>query len=114
MTIGTTGFGWIEIDQRRYTHDVVVADPGEIRNRYEGFSGDSHLFTPTEAAKVLTPSVRQLVVGTGQMGILTVPPETLEFLETQGVKAFVERTPQAILTFNRLTGGKCGLFHVTC
>jgi hypothetical protein len=114
MNINRTGFGWIEIDGRRYSHDVIVRPDGMILNRYDGFSGDSHLFTRSEADKVLVPHADQMVVGTGQMGILCVAPEVTGYLKQQNVNVFVQTTPRAIQTFNSLSGSKCGVFHVTC
>jgi len=112
--IDGTGFGWIEIDTRRYAHDVIIYGDGRIENRYQDFQGDSHIFSLMEARKVVATPAQNLVVGTGQAGVLRVPSETRKFLDEQEIVLHVQRTPQAIQTFNRLTGTRCALFHVTC
>lgn len=48
--------------------------------------------------------------------MLAVPPETLRFLESEGMAVKVERTGRAVELFNRSTGGKkvIAALHLTC
>jgi len=114
VKIDSTGFGWISVGNIRYNHDIIIFPDGKIKNRYEGFKGDSHSLSKEEAEKVIGSGIEVLVVGTGQSGVLSIPEETKEFLAKKGIKLIAEQTSNAIKTFNTLSGGKCALFHTTC
>ena len=114
MKIDGTGFGWISVDNIRYNHDIIIFPDGNIKNRYEGFKGDSHILSKEEAEKVVSSGVEIILVGTGQSGGLSIPEETRLFFLKQGIKMITELTPKVIITFNNNTGKKCALFHTTC
>lgn len=114
MKIDSTGFGWISVDNIRYNHDIIIFADGKIKNRYEGFKGDSHSLSKEEAEKLIAGMAETIVVGTGQSGVLSIPEETKEFLAQKKIKLMAEETPKAIKTFNALTGKKSALFHTTC
>jgi hypothetical protein len=114
MRVDSTGFGWIQVDNVRYNHDIIIFADGKIKNRYEDFKGDSHTLSQEEAEKIIRGNAQVIVVGTGQAGVLSIPEATKEFLKRQGIKLIVEKTPQAIIAFNTITDKKCALFHTTC
>jgi hypothetical protein len=114
VKIDDTGFGWISVDNIRYNHDIIIFTDGKIKNRYEGFKGDSHSLSKEEAEKLIAGGTETIVVGTGQSGVLSIPEESKEFLTKKKIKLIAEKTPQAIKTFNALTGKKSALFHITC
>lgn len=114
MEVNSTGFGWISVDKVRYSHDIIIFTDGKIKNRYEDFQGDSHTLSQEEAEKIISGGACVFVVGSGQAGVLSVPEETKQFLKKKRIKLIVEKTPQAINTFNAIIVKKCALFHITC
>jgi hypothetical protein len=114
VTLDATGFGWVETGGRRFDHDIVVYPDGRVENRYDGLAGSNHRLEPDEARRVLDNTGADLVVGTGQYGLLRVAPATREMLEGLGVRLHVQTTPRAIETFNRIAGPRCAVLHVTC
>ena len=61
-----------------------------------------------------SPSV--LVIGTGNVGLMKVPQETLDFLAEHDIRAVVERTAAACRTFNELAKSEraAAALHLTC
>ncbi len=114
MTIEKTGFGWIVIDGREYNSDVIILANGEIKNRYEDFSGSSHSLSLAEADKLLSDLPTVIIIGTGQGGVLKIPTETRDYIEKKNVEIIALPTPLAIKTFNQEKRKKSALFHLTC
>ncbi|UCG44066.1 MAG: hypothetical protein JSU73_05505 [candidate division WOR-3 bacterium] len=115
MKISGSGFGWIETDSGRYDHDIVVFPDGRVANRYDLLKGDNHLFGPEEARAVLEGAEADIVLGTGQYGLLRVHSDTAELLKgMNNVRLHSAPTPRAIEIYNSLAGPKCAVFHVTC
>jgi len=114
VTLDATGFGWVEAGGRRFDHDVVVYPDGRVENRYDRLAGSNHSLGPDEARRVLDGTTADLVVGTGQYGVLRVAPATRELLAGLGVRLHIQKTPRALDAFNRITGPRCAVLHVTC
>jgi len=57
-----------------------------------------------------------LVVGTGYSGLMTVPPETRKFVESEGIELIAQKTAEACKTFNRLVKSRkvVAALHLTC
>ncbi len=111
--IDSYSFGEIVIDGRRYTRDVIIyqdrVDDGWWRE--EGHSLAIH---DVEEALQTRPEV--IVVGTGYSGMMRVPPETREQIESRGIDLVVERTREACRTYNRLIRVRrvAAALHLTC
>ena len=118
MKIDGTSFGSITIDGETYPHDVLVRSSGEVVKRRKKLSkkyyGTSHVVSLEEAKFIYEKGCRQLIVGTGQNGNLSLSPEAAAFFEEKGCRVLAEETPAAIDTFTRTGGEKTALFHVTC
>lgn len=114
MEVGPTGFDWIEVDGRRYPHDIIIYTDGAIEDRYKEFHWTSHTLTKEEVIKVTRGDPQVLVVGTGQYGILAPTPEALEYIRSRKLRLITAPTPEAVKEFNSLKGARCALFHVTC
>jgi len=56
------------------------------------------------------------VVGTGAMGLMKVPKETISHLQSKGIEVHVARTGEAVEIFNKLQKDKIVIaaFHLTC
>jgi hypothetical protein len=118
MKIDSTVFGAITIDGKTYEHDVVVRLSGEVVKRKKKLSkrlyGTSHVLSEDEAKFLFEKGCNQVVIGSGQMGNVQLSPEAEAYFERKGCEVFLERTPEAIQTFNRSHAKRIGLFHVTC
>jgi hypothetical protein len=118
MKIDSTVFGAITIDGKTYEHDVVVRLSGEVVKRKKKLSkrlyGTSHVLSEDEAKFLFEKGCNQVVIGSGQMGNVQLSPEAEAYFERKGCEVLLERTPEAIQTFNRSHAKRIGLFHVTC
>ena len=118
MKIDGTLFGAITIDGKTYEHDVVVRRSGEVVKRKKTLSkklyGSSHVLSEDEAKYLFEKGCNQVVIGSGQMGNVHLSPEAEAYFERKGCEVVLKPTPQAILTFNRSSAKRIGLFHVTC
>ncbi len=121
MRIDKTGFGYIVIDGARYDHDVVITD--KVLPRRKEFSyrlREKYGHTPLTGEELriyfeeYKPEV--VIIGTGQYGSLPLTGVE-EAAEELGVKLIIEKTPEAIETYNRLKDEKkdvAAILHVTC
>jgi hypothetical protein len=111
------GFGEIEIEGRRYDHDVVI-DAGRVGKRKKKASKErrgSYGHTPLTAAENIPWGGRRLIVGTGAYGSLPVAPDVLEEGERRGVEVLTLTTPEALDLLHDLAASEVyAVIHVTC
>ena len=55
-------------------------------------------------------------MGTGAMGVMKVPEDTVKFLEARGIEVTAMRTGDAVQEFNSLSQGRraAAALHLTC
>ena len=110
-------FGLIEVEGRRYDHDIVI-DSGAIRKRKKGPSKryrDDYGHTPLSADEAIPWSAPTLVVGTGVSGQLPITPEVYETAERHGVEIIAEPTADACRRLARVELDQvAAILHVTC
>ncbi len=113
-----TEFGWIEIDGRRYEHDVLVRRDGTVEKRKKKLSkrihGTSHTISLDEARYVREKGASTLIVGSGQHGCVHLSEEAAAYFKRQDVEVRLLPTPKAIAAWNDAPKKSIGLFHVTC
>jgi hypothetical protein len=118
MRIDATEFGAITVDGRTYEHDVIIRLSGRVEKRRKRLSkeqyGTSHVISKAEAKFVFEKGCDLLIVGTGQDGNVSLSPEASAYFSKKDCRVVLQRTPEAILTFNRSRGRKAALMHVTC
>jgi len=118
MPIEATEFGAITVDGKTYHHDVVVRLSGKVEKRRKRLSkqryGTSHVVSKAEAKSLFEKGCDLLVVGTGQDGNVCLSPEASAYFAKKDCRVVLQRTPEAIQTFNRSPDRKIGLMHVTC
>ncbi len=110
-------FGEIEIDGRRYAHDVVI-DAGAVRKRvkkpskpYRGRYGH----TPLSLAEDIPWGGATLIVGTGETGSLPVMPEVGEEAKRRGIELVALPTEAALrLVTEARDKDVHAVLHVTC
>ena len=110
-------FGEIEIDGRRFQHDVVI-EAGRVRKRKKGPSKayrTRYGHTPLSPDEAIPWSGRRLVVGTGVSGQLPVMSEVLAEARRRGVEVEARPTTEACDLITRDHGeGVSAILHVTC
>lgn len=111
--IESYSFGHIVIDGQSYTSDVILY-PDCVEADWWRRQG--HLLVPEDLAAVVAEEARTLIVGTGRSGLMRVPPETLEYLESRGFEVIVEKTGDAWQTYNQLSEQTeiIAALHLTC
>ncbi len=110
-------FGMIEIDGRRYDHDVVL-EQGVVRKRKKGPSKayrDLFGHTPVSVDEDIPWSGTRLIIGTGASGQLPVMDEVYDTARLHGIDIVAEPTAQACQLLNE-SGEEtvAAILHVTC
>ena len=113
-----TGFGWIDVEGERISHDILIRPDGEVSKRKKKLSkeiyGTSHTLSLAEAEHIYQEGADGLLIGAGQFGRVRLSPEAKSFFEEKSCPVTLQNTPQAIKTWNRAEGKLIGLFHITC
>ncbi len=106
-------FGRIVVNGKHYSNDLIVF-LGKVRDGWWRKQG--HRLLVEDLKDVLQAKPEVLVVGTGYSGLMTVPPETRRFVESEGIELIVQRTAEACKTFNRLVESRkvVAALHLTC
>jgi len=116
--IDKTKFGLILISGARYEHDVIIRLDGRVEKRKKKLSkavyGTSHHLSLEEAKFVYQKGARQLIIGTGQTGMVNLSAEAANFFKEENCQVDLLPTPQAIQVWNDAKGDVIALFHVTC
>jgi hypothetical protein len=107
-------FGRVILDGEAHTRDLVVTS-GEVLSPWVRQEG--HRLVSEDLAWVLDRAPRVLVVGTGAVGRLVVPEDTIHYVAARGIVLVARRTARAIDEFNALEGrGEqvAACLHLTC
>jgi hypothetical protein len=117
MDARLVAFGELEIDGRRFDHDVVI-EGGGVRKRKKGPSKayrDRYGHTPLSADEAIPWSSSRLVIGTGATGALPVMPQVLEEASRRGVEVVTVPTAAACeLLAETDDEDLAAILHVTC
>lgn len=116
--INNTTFGSITINEINWDHDVFITLTGEVKKRKKKLSkavyGSSHTLSLDEAKHVYEAGAEQMIIGTGQYGVLKLSDEAAEYLEKKKCNVTLLHTQEAIKVWNDTEGAAIGLFHITC
>ncbi|MEW6568891.1 MAG: MTH938/NDUFAF3 family protein [Chloroflexota bacterium] len=106
-------FGWVVIDGRRYTRDVIVF-PDHVLGDWWREQG--HVLSPSDLQSVLDDPPEILVVGLGHLSRMHIRPEATDRLKRIGVQVIDRATPEACETYNRLRLDRrvVAALHLTC
>jgi hypothetical protein len=113
MTIDKYSFGRIVINGTTYTSDVIIypdhIDPSWWRK-------EGHCLHSGDLEGVLSARPDILLVGTGYSGVMRVPEETRNHLESFGIEMRAVRTTEAVTLFNELQAQRkvVAALHLTC
>lgn len=110
-------FGEIEIDGRRYEHDLVI-DRGRVAKRSKKPSKpyrDRFGHTPLSADEDIPWGGERLIVGTGATGSLPIMSEVWREAKRRDVEIVAVPTEQALaLLSDADTADVRAILHVTC
>lgn len=113
MKIEHYSFGKITIEGVTYTSDVIIY-PEKVNGSW--WRKEGHNLQVVDLTDVINATPRVLIIGTGAMGLMKVPKETLSHLQSKGIEVHVARTGEAVEIFNKLQKDKTVIaaFHLTC
>jgi hypothetical protein len=111
-------FGWIEIDQVRYEHDVIIHRDGSVTKRSKKKSKElksTYGHTPLsdqelEVVKKEKPTI--VYIGTGQYGDLPITPEAER--ELSRFETVIRPTPEILDMLKKERRSFIAIIHVTC
>lgn len=117
MDARLVAFGLVEVEGRRYAHDVVI-ERGIVRKRRKGPSKpyrDRYGHTPLSANEAIPWHGRGLVVGTGAEGLLPVMRDVLDEGRRRGIEVIAVPTEEACRLLRDLPPARANaVLHVTC
>ena len=110
-------FGLVEIDGRRYDHDVVI-EGERLRRRRKGPSKryrDRYGHTPLSVDEKLPWGASRLIIGTGATGSLPVMTEVLDEARRRRIEVIVRPTAEACALLEASDPNEvAAVLHVTC
>lgn len=112
--IDSYDFGRIVIDGKTYISDLIIF-PTRVMTGW--WRKEGHRLHINDLNEVVKEKAEVLIVGTGHSGLMRVPTETKEFVESRGLELVVQPTEEACKTYNSLVkSGKrvIAAFHLTC
>jgi hypothetical protein len=106
-------FGRITINGKRYNTDLLVFSD-KVKTGW--WRKEGHRLQIADLKEVLEAKPEVLVVGTGYSGMMTVPSETRNYIESEGIKLIIQKTAEACKTFNHLIESRnvVAALHLTC
>jgi hypothetical protein len=117
-TLKGTGFGWIDVDDERISHDILIRMDGQVTKRKKRLTkeiyGSSHNLSLPEAEYIYQEGAIGLLIGAGQFGRVRLSTEAAAYFKEKGCQVTILTTPQAIEAWNEAPSGTIGLFHITC
>ncbi|MEW6052374.1 MAG: Mth938-like domain-containing protein [Nitrospirota bacterium] len=113
MKIEHYSFGRMSIGGTTYTSDLIIY-PGRVDASWWRKTG--HMLEVADLQEVLAARPQVLLIGTGAHGLMKVPKETRDYLESRDIEVFVQKTDKAAELFNTLQTDKTVIaaFHLTC
>ena len=113
MHIDNYSFGSITVNGNRYSKDVIIF-PDRVFSPW--WRGEGHLLQNNDLMDVVKSGISELVIGTGYYGVMKVPSEVIEYLNQKGITATIEKTPEAVESYNRVISKRAAIaaLHLTC
>lgn len=113
MRIEHYSFGSITIDGSTYTSDVIIY-PGRVDASW--WRREGHRLSPEDLGDIIKARPDVLVIGTGAMGVMKVPTETLEFIGSKSIEVHTARTGKAVDIYNNMPKDRTVIaaLHLTC
>lgn len=111
------GFGELEVEGKRYLHDVVI-EGGKVRKRRKRPSKpfrERFGHTPLSAEEEIPWGGKRLIIGTGAQGALPIMDEVLAEARRCGVEVTAAPTSEACQLLEEVKKGQAyAILHCTC
>jgi len=106
-------FGQITINGSRYSRDVIIF-PDHVRDGW--WRREGHRLSLEDLKEVFEADPEVLVIGSGYSGLMKVPQDVKDYVNSRNIELVVENTRQACQTYNRLCQSRkvVAAFHLTC
>ncbi len=106
-------FGKFVVDGKTFESNIKLIGR-KIKNcRYF----ENHIIKLEDFVDLVSVQPTHLIIGTGASGVIQVPQEIKDFIESRGIKLIIEKTDDACKKYNELLeqGKKvCAILHNTC
>jgi len=113
MQIEKYDFGKIEVDGKKYNHDVIISKSGVDL----WWRPNSHWVGISDLGEIIERQPKTVIFGMGYSGVMEVSQEAKEYLEKLGMQVIIEPTKKACEIFNKLFSEKenvIAALHLTC
>jgi hypothetical protein len=111
--IDSYSFGQIVIEGKIFNSDVIIYQDSVDQKwwRKEG-----HLLQKEDLLDVIKHKPEIIIIGTGKPGLMEVPDETKQFVQSKGIKLIVNDTENACKIYNKLERKNkvIAALHLTC
>lgn len=105
-------FGYIVIDGKGYSKDVIVLPERIITNWWRS---EGHRLKLEDLKEIYDTGIDTLIIGTGAFGMMKVDDETKSELERKGIKVIIAPSKDAVDIYNdSLRAKTAACFHLTC
>jgi len=108
----------VPCSELRSVHDIVIRLSGNVKKGKKKLSkeryGTAHTVSVSEAEHIYDDGAEQVIVGTGQHGVLTLSEEAAAYFQDHGCTVQALPTPDAVTAWNEAEGQVIAMFHVTC
>lgn len=113
MKIDHYSWGKIVIDGNTYTSDVIIF-PDSVNASW--WRKEGHRLHIEDLKEVIAAGPESVIIGTGALGVMKVPKETVEHLESKGIHVYIERTGKAVDLYQTLQKERkvIAALHLTC
>ena len=112
--IESFAFGFIVINGRKYTSDILIYPDGSIEDSWRRKSG--HRLSTGDIDRLIKSEPEVIVAGTGVSGLMKPEKQLVKLLNQKGIKFISQPNKEAIEAYNNLLSkirvGAC--FHLTC
>ncbi len=111
--IESYSFGKITVDGKTHTSDLIIL-PGVVRPGW--WRKEGHRLDRNDLKEVVEAAPDVLVIGTGNVGLMEVPQETLDYLAEHNIRTVIEPTAAACQHYNELARQEqaAAALHLTC
>lgn len=111
--IESYSFGEIVIDGKRFTKDLIIY-PERIDSKW--WRKEGHVLNIEDIGEIIKAKPDTLIVGTGNSGVMKIPPQTRSLIESKEIKLISEKTEGACRLYNELCKRErvVAALHLTC
>jgi hypothetical protein len=116
--IDSFNFGFIVVDDKQYSHDVIILPDGTVKDRNPGKGRlGSHSIARSEVESLKETGPDVILIGTGVSGMARLAHDAEFYLQKPGLNLTVLPSPEIVKKYNQhIDDGDrvAALIHVTC